>query len=175
VILAGKLRSDGCLILVQSVPRDGQRLYKLIDWSDVDKNIYELVAEVEESIYQDDQDDLVNWDIDSFRGDLISAGLSNIEVTSEKYVESRKLSTSSVDRWFGPIVDEPHQDQETVVEGSADANENLNVPDGSYSGLLIKHGVPSHEIAGLARIYRHQLINQPVSWTSHIAYIKAYH
>ena len=175
VNLVRKLRSDGCLTLVQSVPRDGQRLYKLIDWSGIDQKIVELVEEVEESIYRDDQDDLVSWDIDSFRDEFKSAGFSNIEITSEKYVESRKLSTSSLDKWFGPLVDEPYQDQEPVVEGSADQNENLNVPYGSYSQLLIKHGVPSLEIKGLARIYRRQLINQPVSWTSHIAYVKAYH
>jgi hypothetical protein len=80
-----------------------------------------------------------------------------------------------LDRWFGSLVDEPYQDQETDVEGSADTKENLNGPNGSYSQLLIEHGAPSLEIAGLARIYRRQLINQPVSWTSHIAYIKAYH
>ena len=168
-ILARKLQADGYLILAQTVPRDGQRLYRLIDWSDVGHKVRDSVIKAEESIYHDDDDDLVNWEIDALEAELGSAGFSKVETVSEKYVEIRKLTAANLEKWFGPSSGRDVPANERLSR----SNEKADTPVGSYGQLLLDNGIQQNELSELAHIYRRQLIDQPVKWSNHIAYIKA--
>ena len=174
-IIAGKLQPDGTLTFAQTIPRDGQRLYQLIDWSDSAQKYYGLVAEVEEAIYHNVDDDLVNWDIKMLEDELDSAGFSKVEIISKKLAENRKLTSASLDLWFGTAATKTRRVREKAGKQESDQNESQHGSDGSYGQLLLDHGIPVQELSELARIYRVQLIDRPVTWSNHIVYIKALH
>jgi putative ATPase len=61
------LQQSGVLVLAETVPRHTQRLYRLLEQSKLDADLYQRLVAAEEAIYSDKLDPMVNWDTDELR------------------------------------------------------------------------------------------------------------
>jgi hypothetical protein len=82
-LLAQLLQQSGVLVLAETVPRHTQRLYRLLDSSKLDADLYQRLVAAEEAIYTDKLDPMVNWDTDELRVAFESVGLV-VEVDEER-------------------------------------------------------------------------------------------
>jgi putative ATPase len=149
--LANRLRSGGRLCLSQVVPRHGQRLYELIDWSAVSKELADKVKEAEEALYAEPTDPLVNWDVEELIALLESAGFSDVDAQVDRQVEQRRIADDQLKRWLG------------AGNGSSDR--------GTYGGRLLEEGLSEEEVAQVAALYRRKLPQEMVSWRNLVAYL----
>lgn len=152
-MIAQRVQPTGRLCLAQIIPRYGQRLYQLVDWSRVDEDLTGRVQEAEESIYNDSDDPLVNWDISELEQHLQLAGFTEVNVQVEKQIDQKRLGADHLKRWFGP--DEPDSVRST------------------YGQRLIEAGLPEESVKRVAALYGRQLRGQVVTWHSRLAYIQA--
>lgn len=130
-------------MFAQTVPRHTQRLYRLVDWAGADA-LGEQVAAIEEAIYQDAGDPLVNWDQETLAADLMAAGFADVALTADPGTEERRITPEQLDRWFGA--------------GEADRP--------SYAGRLAAGGLSAAEVSAVRERYERQLTEQTVSWGS---------
>jgi putative ATPase len=171
--IVAKLQPDGKLCLAQVIPSLGQRLYQLFDWTEQDQALCQDVQRAEEDIYEDPDDPLVNWNIESFEKDLVDAGFLEVEIVMDAQIERRTITNSHLDRWFGPQNEKPNRAQAaTVTEASAE-NSGQDAGTGTYRHKLANAGMDTEVIEQVSRIYRSQLKNQSVSWNISRAYITA--
>lgn len=152
-LLAAKLRPGGRLCLAQTIPRHGQRLYQLVDWSSANRVLANQVREAEESIFNDQQDPLVNWDVSDLERTFRAAGFQELNIQVETQSNQRQITSAYLDRWF--------------VSGE--------LPSGrpTYGQRLIESGLTEREVEKIANLYDHQLRGQEVDWHSQVAYILA--
>jgi putative ATPase len=139
--LVERLLPDGRLVLAQTVPQLGQRLYRLVDWSSLPKTLAGKVEKAEEAIYHDPDDPLVNWDADDLARALKTAGFTSVEVRLEKQVARQRIGAEQLDRWFG--------------EGGDKA---------SYGQRLAAGGIRPKDMERVEALYRRQLLEQVVGW-----------
>lgn len=151
--VAQKLRPGGRLCLAQVIPRYGQRLYRLVDWSDVPAGLAEKVRTAEEGIYADEADPLVNWDEMDVETQLQAAGWVQVQTQIERQAEPRPITADHLARWF---------DENEVGDGRA-----------SYGQRLLEAGLTPAELAQVDALYRRQLQGQTVPWQVVLAYISA--
>ncbi len=151
VQLAQKLLPDGRLILGQTIPRLGQRLYKLVDWSSLPKTLAKKVAKAEEAIYHDTDDPLVNWEVEDLVAALETAGFS-VEIQLEKQLARQQIGSKQLERWFGE---------------SGDGRV-------SYGKRLEDGGIKAKDVERVASLYRKKLTDQIVDWQTTIALIRAF-
>jgi putative ATPase len=151
--VAARMRSGGRITLAQVVPQHSQRLYRLCDWSSLPEPLLRKVAEAEEEIYKDQDDNLINWDGDALVSSFEEAGFTEVSVTIELQVEHRRITKDHLERWFGD-------------DGSIDSN---GKP--TYAMRLVEAGLDDEELAQVGKTYRSQLLNQVVKWGSSIAYL----
>jgi putative ATPase len=59
-VLAQLLQQTGVLVLAETVPRHTQRLYRLLEKSKLDADLYQRLVAAEEAIYTDKLDPMVN-------------------------------------------------------------------------------------------------------------------
>ena len=149
--LAARLRPGGRLCLAQIVPRHGQRLSELIDWSAVPDELAQKVETADEALFTDLADPLVSWDVEDLVTLLESAGFSNVEVQVDRQVEQRRITEKQLNRWFGPSV------------GAADP--------GTYGGKLLDAGLSEEEAALVAAHYRRKLHLETAPWRALVAYV----
>ena len=146
-----RLGPDGRLYLAQIMPRRGQRLYALVDWSDLPAGLFERVRQAEEGIYQDETDPLVNWDMSDLEQQLEAAGfvVTTADLLAQR--EQRQISAGHLARWFG--------------EGDGERR--------SYGERLSAAGLNQDEIAQVSSLYGRQLRDTTVSWESATAILGA--
>ena len=148
-LLVKRLVENGRLCLVQAIPRHGQRLYQLVDWSDLPVALAEKVSAAEEAIYSDERDPLVNWDAADLEMALRDAGLSEVQLHVDRQAVPRKITLDHLSRWF-----------EEADPGLSRA---------TYSQRLIAGGLSPAERDQVAGLYQRQLLDQAVPWhTSHV-------
>lgn len=150
--LAHRLMPDGRVCLVQTIPRHGQRLYRLVTWAGHEK-VYEKVAAAEEAIYHDEKDPLVNWDETDVQAAFTQAGFTQVRVQVEKEVSQRQITEAHLVRWF---------DEGNTVNDRA-----------SYGRRLQAAGVTPKEVSQVAALYQKQLLAQVVTWETAVAYVAA--
>ena len=150
--VVARMRPGGLLVLAQVVPRHTQRLFSLIDWSGAEA-LGSKVQAVEEAIYHDPADALVNWDETDLEKGLLEAGLENVQVMVEKQFEQRRLGAEQVERWL--------------------ALDTAGTDRPSYLDRLAAAGLTEEELDEVARRYRRALLNQEVPWQSSYAIISA--
>jgi putative ATPase len=148
--LAGRLAENGRLCLIQTIPRHGQRLYDLVDWSNHEA-LREKVVAAEETIYHDETDPLVNWEEGDVETALTAVQLTNIQIHIQNFSQQRQITQDHLKRWFG--------------EGG---NGRL-----SYKQRLQAAVLSTKEIAVVEKLYSHQLQNQLIPWHTHVSYILA--
>ncbi len=154
--LLARLQTGGRLVLSQVVPRQGQRLYDLVEWSTVSTTLAGQVRDAEEAIYADPADPLVNWESSALEAAFRAAGFSEVEVQAEDQIETRHITVAHLERWFGA-----RDDMQEQPPGSPD-----QAP--SYARRLLSSGLTQDEVDQVARLYWRQLHDQNVTWHSQL-------
>jgi putative ATPase len=139
-VIRERLLGNGRFCLIQTIPKRGQRLYKLVDWSGESKPLAKKVAQAEELIYADANDPLVNWDESDLQVGLEAAGFGNITIQLEREKSQRRITAVHLARWFG------------------------DSGNGTYGQRLLDGGLNEKEAAKVATLYRRQLQEQIVGW-----------
>ncbi len=149
--LAKLLRHSGVLVLAETVPRHTQRLYRLLDPTKLDADLYERLVAAEEAIYTSESDPMVNWDADDLRVMLDSVGLV-VEVTTERSSTQMHITLALLERWFAPTA--------AVTERS------------TYAGHLTRF-LKEAEVRAVQDLFTRSLLHQTVTWSSTIAFVYA--
>jgi putative ATPase len=148
-VLFRHLLPGGRIVLAQAIPRRTQRLYALVEWGHEAK-LRDKVIATEEAIYADPAALMTNWDEGDLAAALEGADFTNVRMTVEEQIEDRLITAAHLDRWFGMGDDRP-----------------------SYRGRLLAAGVTEAEADKVEKLFRIQLLDQAVSWSSRMAYIQA--
>ncbi len=154
------LQADGRLVISQVVPGRGQRLSALVEWPGTYKKIATQVHEIEETVFTDPDDSLVNWDETALERAFQKAGFSMVTLQLEEQISQRRITGAFLERWFGP---HPQDGKPPATEFPAD----------SYAHTLVSKGMKREEVEEVARLFRLRLEGQTVDWRSKIAYLLA--
>ncbi|MDJ0707510.1 MAG: AAA family ATPase [Leptolyngbyaceae cyanobacterium MO_188.B28] len=144
-----RLRVGGAIALAESVPRQAQRLYALLDNQKLDATLYERLVSAEESIYNNADDPMVNWDVTDLQHWFEQHGL----VTSLELIQTQTeihITPGLLSRWFNP---------------TRAGAEKL-----SYGDRLAQ-SFSKTEVAAIRQAFNRQLQNQTVNWQSTVAFI----
>ncbi|MFH2009923.1 MAG: AAA family ATPase [bacterium] len=155
--LRARLLPDGLVCIVQVIPRENQRLYRLIDWTQEAPSLASRVQQAEESIYADESDPLVRWTADELRRAMTEAGFE-VELLVESQREPRRFGNQHLERWFpspqSPSDPSPRQRS-------------------SYAARLRQAGLDEDEVVRVAALYRQQLADRVVDWQTRLAFLTA--
>jgi putative ATPase len=149
-VLAQLLQQSGVLVLAETVPRHTQRLYRLLEKSKLNADLYQRLVAAEEAIYSDKLDPMVNWDTDELRLAFESVGLV-VEVDEERELTQMHITSALIERWFT-------------------ATSATNRP--SYAAHLAKN-LREEEIRAVKELFNRSLLHQTVNWESAIAFVRA--
>ena len=149
----GLLLDDGLFCFAQVVPRQGQRLYQLVDWGEAPAGLAEKVEAAEEAIYAAADDPLVNWNVADLEARLHAAGFADVQAQVEGQREERTLTAGHLARWFE--AEEAYESRPTYAQHLRDA------------------GLSADEVETVARFYRRQLEGETVMWESTVVYVLA--
>ena len=141
VWLREHLQPEGYLCWTQIMPRQTQRLYKLVTWSEEMNEIRDKVVAGEETLYQDPADPLVNWTAADIEEQLLSAGYKGVKIKRFSQEGPRQHGEAHLQRWFGSK-QEP----------------------GRYASRLLAAGLDESELGRVQRLYRGTFLNRPVPW-----------
>ncbi len=145
------LRSGGRLVLAESVPRHGQRLYRLVEPNLLGKDLWARLQEAEEAVYADPNDPALRWDAADLGAALEAAGYAHVRVEARRHTYQQRISHELLAQWF---------DAGTRASRSSYAE--------CISQLLEPHGV-----ATVRRVFMEQLRERSVDWTSTVVYARA--
>ena len=151
VSVVNLLRAGGCISLAEPAPRHTQRLYRLVNLTELGEGLATKVRDAEEAIYADPNDPLVNWSEDDLRAAFLAANLTEVIVEGVETVAEARLSPAQLDRWFSPAA---AGERPSYVQRLA----SLLKPD---------------EIAAVEALYRRKLTGAAVPWRSVTAYVVA--
>ena len=152
-LLHESLRENGRICLIQSIPKHGQRLYNLVDWSDQNEKLLTKVKKAEDAIYADETDPLVNWDVADLETAVQAANLDLHQLQTETETMQRRITKQHLNRWFNT----------EEMEG-----EKL-----SYRSRLKQGKLTKKEVDIVSTLYRRQLQNKIVDWHTKVLYITA--
>lgn len=144
------LQSNGAISLAEAIPRETQRLYKLVDKSSLDEKTVQAWQEAEEQIYTDEQDPMVNWDSQDLKEAFEDVGLQKVQITRERIETERLITNEHIERWF-------------------DATEKGRP---SYVQHLRRH-LPQDATTEIEQLFQKQLAGRTCPWHSTIAFIRA--
>jgi len=147
-IVAKLLQHSGMIALAETVPRHTQRLYRLLDSTKLDVNLYKRLIVAEEAIYTLGSDPMLNWDAEDLRMAFNAAGLA-IEVQTEQSATQMHITPTFMERLFA---------------------HNANKP--SYADRLAWNLKPE-EVLALNELFTQYLLHQTVTWESTIAYVRS--
>jgi putative ATPase len=153
---AGVLRPGGLVCLAQVLPKDGQRLFDLLDWSDQPQKLAKIVRRGEEAIYADEVDPLVNWDAADLTAGMEAVGFREIEIQVDRQTGRRRIGEADLARWF------PEDGEYATGDGRL-----------SYAQRLAVAGLSTKEIDRVRDLYRRRLQGQVVAWQRTFLYLLA--
>ncbi len=148
--LLAKLLRSGVLVLAETIPRHTQRLYRLLDPTKLDTDLYERLVAAEEAIYADESDPMVNWDADELRVAFEAAGWV-VEVTTERSSTQMHITPALLERWFITTA----------------TTERL-----TYAQRLTRL-LKEAEIRAVQDFFTRSLLHQTVTWLNTIAFVQA--
>ena len=134
-----QLALNGRLIIAQSIPKLGQRLHKLLDWSK-QSELRPIAEQAEASIWEDDSNALVSWDSADLQQALTDNGWHLSHFEQQRTHEDRRISNAMLLRWFAT--------------------------DGNYVTALQSVGAEQKTIDALRQLFFTQLENHLVEWQS---------
>ena len=147
------LAENGRICLIQTIPKHGQRLYNLVQWSD--QKLLAKVKKAEDAIYADEADLLVNWDEADLETAVIAANLTLHKLQIETERTQRRITAQQLARWFHL------EDQKT-------SGEKL-----SYGQRLRQAKLTKKEVDTVSTLYQRQLRDKLVNWDTKVAYLTA--
>ncbi|MEZ4734032.1 MAG: AAA family ATPase [Caldilineaceae bacterium] len=146
-LFASLMAPHGALSLAERIPRHTQRLYGLVDLTELDDEIAARLMQAEEAIYTDPADPMVNWDAADLAEWAGEAGFQ-VEQQSEPNPSQMQISAAVLQRWFAPAAgDRPSYGQRLAL-------------------LLTQQ-----EVELVQRLFERQLLNQTVNWTGQVVYL----
>ena len=137
------LQPDGLVVFAQSIPRLGQRIYDLIDWAGKD-DLHGQVAQVEDTIWTAVDNPLTNWSVADLQKALEAANWQ-VSLTIEPIIEERRLAKAMLKRWFQA--------------------------DNAYYQALVAAGFSDERLTEIQKMYKAQLENQVVTWSTQVAFV----
>jgi putative ATPase len=146
---AGWLRPGGRLSLVETVVRQAQRLYRLVDLTALSVDLRQRIIQAEERIYTAADDPLVSWDEADLKRVLEAAGLEDIAIEMEEQAAETLISPATLERWFS-------------LSAGAERP--------SYAQHLLQ-GIAPAELAEVQALFQRQLAGQVVPWHSRLAFV----
>ncbi len=144
------LQPDGTIRLVETIPRETQRLYKLADTSSLHGKTVQAWQEAEEQIYTNEQDPMVNWDIQDLKEIFAEAGFQEAQVTRERMETERLITDEHIDRWF----DAPVQGRPSYVQH-------------------LRQRLSQNAITEIEKLFQEQLAGRTCPWHTTIAFVRA--
>jgi len=147
-LLVPWLRHRGVIVLAETVASHTQRLYRLLDKTNLEADLYQRLVAAEEAIYSNASDPMVNWDAEDLREMFVSAGLV-VEVKQERSQSELHITTALLERWFAVTGDRP-----------------------TYAAYLAQL-LSAEEVGIVKDFFNRYLLNQTVSWSSTIAFVTA--
>ena len=143
------LKAGGILSLAETVVKQAQRLYELVDLSALGGDLSQRVREAEEQIYAAPDMPLVNWLPADLQGAVESAGFENAGIRELAQEADVLVSPDTIGHWFAveEYRERPSYAQHLLVNITAD------------------------ELAQVRALYERQLAGQTVSWQTRVAFV----
>jgi len=163
--IASVLRPGGIVSLAEIIPCHTQRLYALVDRSQLSANgLSERLVAAEEAIYRSEQDSMVNWDADELRAALEAAGFIDVRIEVVRQASEVRITPALIERWFStekpPVLSEKTGGSGTISQEQRP----------TYAQHLLQHISPE-ELAQVRALFEQQLSGQTVAWTTTTALV----
>ena len=142
------LQPNGMITLAESLPRQAQRLYRLLDPTWLSAKLYQKLITSEEAIYTQPDDPMVNWGVQQLQTIFETAGFTVIMQLEQTSTETL-ITQTLVDRWFASTNAQP-----------------------TYA-MHLAHQLSQAEITTVQSAFG-RLVNQTVQWQGAIAFVQAY-
>jgi putative ATPase len=145
--LAPLLQPDGHIVLAETIPSLGQRLYRLVE--NVETKLMTKWSKAEEQIYNpDDGDSFLNWDVQML-SDTFERANFQVYIQVESLVQDIYVTPKLLERWF-------------AIGG-----------DRASYGDRLQQALSKKEVAQVQSIMTQQLCHRTIAWHSAIAYVMA--
>jgi putative ATPase len=99
--LAAVLAPTGRVILAETLPRFTQRLYRLVSLTGLPDDLVQRLKAAEEAIYQNTQDPMLDWDVDTLLDYFAQAHLQ-ARADIQKAETKMRITPTLLARWFAP-------------------------------------------------------------------------
>jgi hypothetical protein len=143
------LEQKGAVVLAEVVPKHGQRLSGLLSFKPADAGFEEKFKIVEDGLFNDSADPMLNWDEESLKQALEKIKVAVRVFTAASSPKTRVLP-SNIDFWFRVSADDKRKSM----------------------GDRLKAEFGKKDLERLKAIFHAQLDNKEVQWKTAIAYIK---
>jgi len=144
--LAGRHSRSQRLVLAETIPRRAQRLYQLFDPVQIGAPLHQQLAEAEEEIYAQPDEEKLKWDAPDLQQALEDLGFQ-VEIELETRHTQLLITPTLIDRWFTQGTTQP-----------------------TYADRLRQHLTPQ-QVDTVHNYFTQSLRNQQVAWQSTIAFI----
>lgn len=148
-MLSKHLQPEGAIALAEVIPQQAQRLYRLLNPTWLNSDLYERLIAAEEAIYDQPDDPVVNWGAEDLKTTFVATGFE-VEVQVERTVDEVQITPGLISRWFGAASDRP-----------------------TYATHLAAF-LSKDEIALIQALFTQKLSNQIVAWESTTAFLHAH-
>ena len=141
---------DGRIVLAETVPKHGQRLSTLVQFMDARASFVSRFLEVEEDLFNDPDDSLLNWDAESLKHELEGISASSVKMFTTTMSPKTRILSANVDFWFRPSAE----------------NERKSL------GERLAAIFDEQELTDLKAMFHRQLDNKDFPWKTVVAYFK---
>ena len=143
------LKPGGILSLAETVVKQAQRLYELVDLSTLGSELGQRVCEAEEQIYAAPDMPLVNWLPADLQGAVEMAGFENASIGEQVQEADVLVSPETIGHWFAT---EEYRERP------------------SYAQHLLRY-ITAEELAQVRALYERQLAGQTTRWRTRVAFV----
>jgi putative ATPase len=143
------LKPGGTLSLAETIVKQAQRLYELVDLSTLASDLSQRVREAEEQIYAAPEIPQVNWLPADLQEAVEMAGFENASIGEQVQEADVLISPDTIGQWFAT-----QKDRERP----------------SYAQHLLGH-IAAEELAQVRALYEQQLAGQIIRWRTRIAFV----
>lgn len=146
--LANRLSHRGNLVLAEPIPKQGQRLYDLLDPIHLDPDLRQTWIRAEEAIYSQTEEPLIHWDESVIRS-LFCDSTWRVQLQPYSLSTEIQITPHLLQRWFTPQSHRPSYQQH------------------------LEHQLRPEQIDQIQALFQQRLRNQTVPWQRTFLLIKA--
>ena len=143
------LKPGGILSLAETVVKQAQRLYELVDLSELGDDLSQRVREAEEQIYAAPDMPLVNWLPADLKEAVEAAGYESAGSREQVQEADVLVSPETIGHWFAT---EEYRERP------------------SYAQHLLR-GMTAEELDRVRALYERQLAGQTTRWRTRVAFV----